>query len=144
MSLASSRWPRGVLYYAAGERFAKEALVSAKSVKRHMPDLPTAIVTDQPVPEALFDLRLSLAPDVSIKRQKMHALQHSPFEQTLYLDTDTYVADAIWEVFDLLERYELAAALEPFSDVVSIKETTGGWSVSTTSRTPRCTLPAST
>jgi len=36
-----------------------------------------------------------------------------PFGQTIYLDTDTYVVDNIDELFDLLERFDIAAAHAP-------------------------------
>ena len=92
----------GVVYFALGERYLAEAALSAASVRQHMPGLRTAIFCDGQVPAALFDMRDRLVPGLPMKRQKMQALLRSPFERTLYLDTDTLIADPVWELFDLL------------------------------------------
>lgn len=104
---------RGVVYFAQGERYIAEAVLSATSLRRHMPGLRTAIFCDGEAPADLFDLRDGLVPGIALKRQKIHALLRSPFERTVYLDTDTYVGDAFWELFELLDRFELAMALSP-------------------------------
>jgi len=104
----------GVVYFALGERYLAEAALSAASVRQHMPGLRTAIFCDGQVPAALFDMRDRLVPGLPMKRQKMQALLRSPFERTLYLDTDTLIADPVWELFDLLDRFELAMALSPY------------------------------
>jgi hypothetical protein len=104
----------GLLYFAQGGRYLAEAAVSAASVRRHMPGLRTAIFCDGEVVSDLFDIRDRLVPGLPVKRQKMQALLRSPFERTLFLDTDTLVADPIWELFDLLDRFELAMALSPY------------------------------
>jgi hypothetical protein len=37
-------------------------------------------------------------------------MAQTPFNETVFLDTDTYVMDDIGEMFDLLRRFDLAAA----------------------------------
>lgn len=105
--------PTGVLYYAIGERFAGEAERSAASVRRHMPAIPIAICTDSPVDPKLFET-VTMPPDgLSLKQLKMHVLKASPFERTLFLDTDTLMLEPVWEIFDVLDAYDVAMALAP-------------------------------
>jgi hypothetical protein len=78
-----------------------------------MPGLGTAIVVDVPVDESLFDHVLKPAPGTPMKRQKMATLLASPFERTLFLDTDTLVIAPVFEVFDVLDRFDAAMALAP-------------------------------
>lgn len=104
----------GVLYYATGEQCMEEAFESAESLKRHMPDLPITVVTDQGAVPDLFDTVISIeSPDVHpfLDRIQYHA--QSPYDRTLYLDTDTYITDDISELFDLLDRFDFVAAFSP-------------------------------
>lgn len=103
---------RGVIYFAVGQKYLQEAIISAQSVRRQMPDLPLAIFSDVPAPSEIFDYCLEVAKDCSLKRQKMYALLNTPFEQTLFLDTDTYMIAPVYELFELIEDgYQFAAAL---------------------------------
>ncbi|MGB3188748.1 MAG: hypothetical protein WBB43_04890 [Limnoraphis sp.] len=104
---------RGILYYAKGERWIKEALQSAQSVKAAMPNIKTAIVSDTPLPKELFDIQIKAPDEVGVKQLKMWSLRQTPFEKTIYLDTDTYIADSIWELFEMLNRFEIALAVTP-------------------------------
>jgi hypothetical protein len=112
-AMENCTYDSGVLYYARGEGWVREAIVSAMSVREAMPACPVAIFCSDPLPAGLFDLQLPLPADVSVKQGKMHALAQSPFEKTLYLDTDTYLADPVHEVFDLLGHFEFAAVVTP-------------------------------
>ncbi len=104
----------GILYYARGERWIQEALQSARSVKAVMPNIQTAIVSDISLPKALFDIQIQAPSEVGVKQLKMWTLGQTPFQKTLYLDTDTYVADSIWEIFEMLNQFDLALAVTPY------------------------------
>lgn len=106
----------GALYLAIGQSYADEAVRSVESLRARMPGLPTVIFCDDAaaVPDGLFDRRLPLVAGLPWGRQKVHTLLRSPFERSVFLDTDTFVADAFWELFDLLDRFELAMALSPW------------------------------
>lgn len=104
----------GFLYYAVGERWLREAVRSARSLRRVMPSESIAIVTDGAVPPGLFDLVTPPPAGMHVKSLKMWALRNSPFERTVYLDTDTYVCDAVPELFALLDRFPFAAAVTPY------------------------------
>lgn len=97
---------RGFVYVAWGTRFLNEAIKSAFSVKQHM-DYPIALITpisiEGPHP---FDHVIS-TPFERTYRDKIKMVQ-SPFEETIFLDTDTYVLESFDPIFDLLKRFDIA------------------------------------
>jgi len=105
---------RGVVYIATGQKFVDEALISARSVRRRMGDIPIALFTDlshlqqnPPDPVNMVYLMHNVRKSCL---DKMYPLLDTPFEKTLFLDTDTYVCDRIDEVFDILDHYDIAIA----------------------------------
>lgn len=106
---------RGIVYFAVGQKYLTEAINSAKTVRQQMPDLPLAIFSDVPAPPEIFTYCLPVAADRVMKRQKMYALSNTPFQQTLYLDTDTYLTAPVYELFEMIDDgYSFAAALSPW------------------------------
>lgn len=77
----------------------------ARSLMLHDPKLARAVVTDSNDPElrSLFHTVVPYRPEYgSNVRQKMHLDLYSPFEETLFIDSDCLVLrplDHIWEVF---------------------------------------------
>jgi len=114
MDESAVKGSQGVVYYAVGQRFVEEAELSARRLKAHIPELLSAIYCNETVSESLFDLHFEVDRDMSVKQLKPQVLCRSPFEKTLFLDTDTYIADSVWEIFDMLERFDLAAAVTPY------------------------------
>ena len=102
---------RGIFYVANGPVFRAEAVVSARSVKRVWPDIPVAIATDGPVESDYFD-RIDVVPAEPDNIAKVRHITRSPFERTLFLDTDTYCLESAPELFELLDHFDLAAAHE--------------------------------
>lgn len=105
---------RGIIYIVTGRKFMEEACRSADSVKRCMPDIPISIFTDVSVRSPLFDQVLAIEDPTHGPEDKIQYLTHSPYEETLYLDSDTYMTEDSREVFALLERFDLAAAQAPY------------------------------
>jgi hypothetical protein len=106
--------PAGIMYSAFGERYIAEAARAARSSLRHN-DVPHLIfaggeVRDAPpgVTVVGFD-PISSAPFVD----RIANMRRSPFERTLYLDTDTFVVEEMVGVFELLDHYDLALAQAP-------------------------------
>jgi hypothetical protein len=106
---------QGVLYVASGEAYIRAAMRSALSVRKNCPGLPVHLFADW----KNFDFRFSLSPQpfTSVemienphRRSKLDYLTQTPFERTLYLDTDTSVRSDVRDMFRLLERFDLAAA----------------------------------
>ena len=110
---------RGALYIVVGKRalYLDAVRRSAASLKRAMPDLPIAIVSDGPI-DGPFDHQIQIAESDPAKidpgavpcRSKIIGMKQSPFEQTLYIDADTLVLRDLGEVFELLDGFDLALA----------------------------------
>jgi hypothetical protein len=90
-------------------------LVSARSVRRQMPDVPIIVCTDLvDLPPDVFDeIRVLENPRHSFI-DKIAPLRETPFERTLFLDTDTFVAAPVLDLFEVLDRFELAVSHAPF------------------------------
>ncbi|WLE95551.1 MAG: hypothetical protein QTN59_12775 [Candidatus Electrothrix communis] len=109
---------RGVVYVATGEKFVTEALISVRSVKKQMPGLPITLFTDLQdlvghPPEGV-DAVFHLTQVTNSCLDKMYPLVDSPYDRTLFLDTDTYLCDRVDELFDVLDQYDIAAAHPPY------------------------------
>ncbi|WP_148218069.1 hypothetical protein [Opitutus terrae] len=105
----------GFLYIATGEKFVREALRSVASLRAHMPSARTCCFTDAPerVREH-FDLVERIEKPYRNFFEKIPPLSRTPFERTIFVDTDTVFAAPMLDVFDVLERFDLAAAPDPF------------------------------
>jgi len=102
---------RGAIYFATGERYVREAINSAKSLKKHNPQLPIVLFTDMPDKPAVFDHIEKVTRDYKIAfKQKCHAFGQTPFEETLFLDTDTMVLGDVTPPFDLLAQHDMLMA----------------------------------
>jgi hypothetical protein len=105
----------GVIYVASGRRHLDEMLVSVRSLREQMPGLPVVLCTDQTrIPAGVFDeIRVLRNPRHSFV-DKIAPLCESPFARTLFLDTDTFLCRPVGDLFDLLERFDLAVTHAPF------------------------------
>jgi hypothetical protein len=105
---------RGVVFAAIGEKYINEAILSARSIRKKMPDLPICLFTEEKVDAVEFDrvevLERSHEGFKGIKLYKPLALAHSPFNITLFLDSDTYVCSDCSELFDMTRSCELVIA----------------------------------
>lgn len=91
--------------------YANAAVRSAISLRRVMPDLAIAIASDRTI-DGPFDHHISIE-ETDGFRAKIIGMQHTPFEQTVFLDADTFVLADIGDVFELLDRYDMALVHEP-------------------------------
>ena len=105
----------GVIYVATGRRHLAEMLVSAQSVRRHMPETPIFLYTDQAdLPAGVFsEVRAIENPRHSFI-DKIAPLRETPFDRTLFLDTDTFLAAPVRDLFEVLDRCDLAVSHAPF------------------------------
>src|SRR5215472_11492018 len=103
--------PAGIMYSAFGAKYIAEAIESARSSLRcnDVPHLLFAAEDPQDVPDGLTVVRFEqVSSDPFVDR--IANMRRSPFERTIYLDSDTYLIDDITDVFTLLDRYEMALA----------------------------------
>lgn len=122
----------GILYFAHGKKFnapgnfpdcLDEATKSARSLKKVSPHVKSAIYTDEDVTDNVFDIVLPLTKHLSpiplregvLKNSfthlcgaKLWSIINSPFEKTLFVDSDTYILKPIDEVFNRDEDFGAA------------------------------------
>lgn len=86
--------------------YRRLAVTLARCLDLHAPGKARTVVTDAPdAPELLanFDTVLELRPEYgSVFEQKLHLHHYSPYERTLYIDSDSLVVrslDPAWEAF---------------------------------------------
>tara|TARA_R110002020_G_scaffold441502_5_gene652383 strand:+ start:60 stop:806 length:747 start_codon:yes stop_codon:yes gene_type:complete len=98
---------RGILYIAFGDNFLKEMVYSAESVKKHNPNLHITAFVDKKVQSEFID-EVELI-DVAHLRPKIDYIEMTPYDQTLFLDTDTIIDYNIEDMFELLNNFDIAA-----------------------------------
>jgi hypothetical protein len=100
----------GVIYVATGAGYRELAEASAQSLRAVEPGLAIDLFTDAPeaVAAGLFD-RVHRIDDPH-PRSKLDCMGRTRFERTLFLDADTLVLAPLGDLFDLLDRFELALA----------------------------------
>lgn len=96
----------GVIFATTGKDYTALAERAAQSVKRNCPGLEVDLFTDQPSEMPVFD-RIHQLEDPH-RRSKIDAMVLSRFDKTLYLDADLFVIADIRDVFEVLDRFEMA------------------------------------
>jgi len=112
---------RGYLYIATGEKYIKECENSVSSLRRYDPEAHVSLITNRKIHSQHFNeiIIMESLDDSSWKswlNSYILGLLNSPYEKTFYLDSDTWFFDSCTELFDLLEYFDMLAALAP-SDV---------------------------
>lgn len=117
----------GFLYVAFGHKYMQESIDSANSLKTAMPEAQIVIVTDDSSAEnfagkplEIFDrilpmssLKTDIHPGYHGYLNKIRGMRMSPFQFTMFVDSDTYIASSVWEVFSSLHQYDIAVAIAP-------------------------------
>jgi hypothetical protein len=110
----------GVLYVAQGDRYLEAAVESARSVRANMPAVRIAIATGEPAPDG-FDVTIPLTEPDGF-RAKILGMIASPFDRTLFLDVDTFVAADVSELFSVLDTFDVAAAHSPLRVTLPLED----------------------
>jgi hypothetical protein len=97
----------GFLYVATGERYIKEAIQSATSLRRSIPTARICLISDQRVDSTLFDEQLMHSRPLYRLSDKIEMIR-SPYDRTVFLDTDTIISDDISDLFMLLDTHDIA------------------------------------
>ena len=123
---------RGVIYSCAGRiSFLNEAINSAKSVKKFLPNIKICLfhAYDETklnsVDTSIFDTIKKIDLDTEMDQRftghmrwfltKLYAITESPFQETLFLDTDTEIKKPISSLFDILKKFDIAIAPGPMT-----------------------------
>lgn len=105
---------RGIIYVATGPKYLAEAVVSAKSVQAVMPGFPMTLFTDQGVSPGLFDRIIPIQGGNMGRPGKIRSMAATPYDETLFLDSDTYMCQPCEDIFWPLGKYDLAIAHEVY------------------------------
>ena len=98
---------RGVIYLAFGEQWKLEAKRSLKSL-RAVSGLSVAVITDKAWEDGPKPDEFILCENVpGFASKPKYILSESPFDRTLYLDTDTLVVSDPSPIFGLLNYYDI-------------------------------------
>ena len=107
----------GVLYVATGNAYIEEAKQSIQTLRSVMPDVSTTLVTGESISVSGFDRVIQIADPAYSYRDKISGMKLSPYDKTVFLDTDVYVCDDFRELFEMLEEVDIAAAIAPNRDL---------------------------
>ena len=119
------------------QRFVEQARSLAHSLQLHAPHLPRTLVTDSVDPTTLnlFTEVIAYRPEYgSGVRQKIFLDQYSPYDETLFIDSDCLVLgnlDSFWTAFAGQSfgvpgfRYLEKGSLDPYLDVDHVLEAFG-------------------
>jgi len=100
----------GFLYIATGDAFVEEAILSARTVDEQHPETPICLMTDSETAAPVFDDVLLIDNPAYGFEDQILNLDKTPFDRTIYLDTDIYVDDSVADVFDVLDEFDIALA----------------------------------
>jgi hypothetical protein len=103
----------GIVYVATGQKYLDEAIVSATSCRAQMPHVPIHIFTDIPTSNSVFSSVTLLSEAIHRSGDKILPLMESPYQRTVFLDTDTYACGSFEEVFELLNTFDVAGVHSP-------------------------------
>ena len=110
--LIFTKMKRGIIYLASGGRsYLGELLTSFQSLRRHEPELPVTVFSRFELPKGLP--HCTAEPITSQEhplKLKVLTLKESPYEETLFLDTDTTIRGPLKGIFDQLGSHDFAAA----------------------------------
>ena len=99
----------GVLFITAGSEFTQMANISAETIKKHSPELLIHLYTDQKDFKSTYIDSIGLIENPH-SRSKVDYIHQSPFDRTLYMDADTKIVRDISDIFNVLDRFDLAIA----------------------------------
>ena len=97
---------RGIVTLAHGHRrYIGMAKTLGRTLRLHCDHIPRAVITDADDPELdrLYHIRIPFRPELGTgMEQKLSLDRYSPFEQTLFIDSDCLVVrdiDTLWALF---------------------------------------------
>ena len=117
----------GFLLMAFGKpRYVEQAVNLARSLRRFMPDIPIALASDKPIDSTLFDhfVEMDMSRGGSFK-QKLWLDSYSPFEKTLFIDSDCIVGSPFHDQLESLMSYSFTPVCERYLNASDIDE--DGW-----------------
>lgn len=111
----------GIVYACSHPRWLGETILSAQSARRHMPDIRRQIFITRVAFEAAgspplrehFNDVIVLDEIEHVHRPRFEAIFQTTVDQALFLDGDTFFVGPVYELFELLDLYEMGVAQAP-------------------------------
>lgn len=98
----------GVYFIATGDLYVKAALRALESIRANNPQPGIALATDVVDDPALKVFDVVVPVENPHVRSKVDLLSKTPFDKTIYLDTDINVVAYLSGVMFLLDRFDIA------------------------------------
>lgn len=105
---------QGYIYVATGEKYIKEAEQSARTLKQVSPQAHITLITNQEYNSSDFDQVKVINyanKDPDDRKEgylfKVIGFISSPYEKTIFLDTDTFIAEDPSDAFGMLEFFDI-------------------------------------
>jgi hypothetical protein len=104
----------GVITIAVGhERYSRQAEILSLSLRKNMPGVPLAIVTDSSSLIPIADLIIPPLTGVPVGvLQKAYLDQYTPFKETLFVDSDCIVTRPFFAELEQIRKFEFTPAME--------------------------------
>jgi hypothetical protein len=96
----------GQLKSFSEDHFFKELSFSIKSARESNPNLPITVISDSDI-DFGADQNILVEKKADLRR-KMSLIELSPYDYTMYIDTDTKIVGCLQESFGLLDRFDMA------------------------------------
>ena len=106
------RSKRGVIYIATGDSCYAESLKSATSLRKYNPDLPITLFSERPDVDPIFDNSVLIEDPMFSMLDKVRNIAKTPYSETLFLDSDTFITGTLDDFFDVLEYCDFAGTIE--------------------------------
>lgn len=97
----------GFVFGVSGADYARLAERAAQTLRDVTPNAQIDLFTDADVQPGVFDQVHPL--DKSWFRPKFEAMRRSRFDRTVYLDADIFVVADISDIFEVLDKFDIAA-----------------------------------
>ena len=108
------KYHEGFFYVATGQRHYEEAILSAYSLKNVMPHAAICVFTDiVENRKSCFDIVINVDSCGNGYLDKIKGFSQSPFDRSIFIDTDVLFCESVEDLFDLLDVYNIAAAFAP-------------------------------
>ena len=100
----------GFLYIVTGKGYVQECLFSIKSLKKY--NTEKICVFSEEKYRNMFekDCDYFFSINSKLQRPKVEYISQSPFKNTVYLDSDTFINENINDLFQLLNKYDFGGA----------------------------------
>jgi len=107
----------GFFYYAIGRKYVVEACNSAQSIKKHMKNTEIVIFTNREgkkylIP-GLFNKVIVTENETFSFLDNIECLRQTPFENTIFIDSDTEMISPVYELNPLFDKFDLCICHAP-------------------------------